>query len=284
MAKGKRQSASQKRRKTARKNAPKVLMAAVKTTDVGMTGKEMLAKQKEDKAANKVKLLTPAKRKNKTYKVDEKFLVYALVLSGLNVYKCNLGFLYLSRALFFEFINNVFSMLTRNIAVYPTPSPTIVAIQAEMTLYYAAKAAKDTATANQHLANIKYMMKQLAIYVANTCDNDLPTLEKSGFIANKLGPGPQKEIGQAVIREVKASLHTGKFSAIVDKIDGANYYRGYWRLASDPEGELTATRGGAGVKVLFEGLPANEPLLLYVIASGPLEDGDISAAFPYTSR
>jgi hypothetical protein len=282
MAKG--QSASQKRRKKARKANALVLMATVKAPGEGMTGKEMIAKQKEDKLAKKVKLLTPAKKKTKVYKVEDKFLVYALVLSGLNVYKCNLGFLILSRALFFEFINNVFSMLTRNIAVYPTPSPTIVAIQAEMTLYYAAKAAKDTATANQHLANIKYMMKQLAIYVANTCGNDLPTLEKSGFIANKLGPGPQKEIGQAVIREIKASLHTGKFSAVVDKVDGANYYRGYWRPADDPEAPLTATRGGAGVKVLFEGVPANIPVLLYVIASGPLEDGDISPEYPYTSR
>jgi hypothetical protein len=47
---------------------------------------------------------------------------------------------------------------------------------------------------------------------------------------------------------------------------------------------LTATRGGAGIKVLFNGVPVNVPCDLYVIASGPLEDGDISPVYPYTSN
>jgi len=204
-------------------------------------------------------------------------------LTGLNVYKVNLGFLRYSRPDFFEFIANVFYMTVHS-GNYPTPSPTIASIEDEVTLYIAAKGDKNTSGANQHLANIKYLMKQFAIYIANSCDDDLPTLESSGMIANKLGPGPKKLIGKAVIVEVKETLRSGEAIASVRKVPGANFYKGYWRLASDPEGELTATRGGAGVKVKFKDLPVNEDVLLYVVASGPLEDGDMSDPKPYSPR
>ncbi len=270
-------SATQKRRATARKVATKANPPAV-------TGEQLRAQQMERKyAAKAAKAAAPVKAKKIIYSPDEILLAYALTVSGLNVYKVNLGFLRLSRPDFFEFIGNVFSMMNGN-SHYPTPSPTIAAIQTEIGLYNAAKALKQTTAANQHLANIKYMMKQLGIYVANTCTNDLPILQSSGFIANKLKPGPSKLIGKGVIRDVKKTNHSGECIAIVDAVPGANFYKGSWCLADVLPVVMHYTRGGAGVKVKFKSLPINVNINLYVTASGPLEDGDPSDPKPYSAR
>ncbi len=193
-------SATQKMKVTERKST-------VITNSTAITGEELIAKQQQRKEeAKAAKALKNERTKEKLYSPDEKTLTYVVVLSGLNIYTANLAFLRFPRPDFFEFITNVFAMMIEN-SNYPSPTPAIVTVQNEVKLYFTARGNKDTDVANQHFANIKYMMKQLGIYVANNCGNDLPAFNSSGFVSNKLKPGPMKSIGKAVIKNVKDTLH-----------------------------------------------------------------------------
>jgi hypothetical protein len=249
-----------------------------------ITGEQLRAQQLLRKKAGLTE--TPVIKDKLTvekYVPSEKMLAFTVIVDPLNIYKANLGFLRYDRPDFFEFTANVLTKTTDNIN-FPLPLPAPADIEAEIGLYNVAKAARLTSAANTHLGNVKYMMKQLAIWIANNCGNDFDKFTTSGFIANQLKPGPTKEIGQAIITGVNETLVSGNFYAIVDPVPGANFYKGYWTKPSAGFSTANPTRGGKGVRVKFIGLLKNVPVDLYVVASGPENDGDPSDPKPYTPR
>ena len=248
---------------------PSILFAMVKQTE-------------KQRLTAKVLKKTPAKVKTKRGVVKHNLDLPLTLASPLNTLKVNLDFLTYSRPLYFEFQSEVLDGLTDN-ANFTTPEPALSVITDEKVLYDIAHGDGLTLAANQHLANMKYAMKQLGVYVANECDNDEVIFATSKFIPNALKPGPSVEIGKAVIRGIRDTRVSGNIIVTVAKVEGANFYKGFWKLVSDPDGPWNQTRGGAGVKVKFNGLPT-EPLDVYVVASGPLNDGDPSDTKPYTPR
>jgi hypothetical protein len=183
----------------------------------------------------------------------------------------------------FTFIANIISCMTDN-DFYPTPSPALDVITTEIGYYNTAKSNKQTELANEHLANIKYLMRQLAIYVANTCGNLLSTLESSGFIANKKTRGASKEMTKVVIRGAKDTNHAGTGEATYDAVPGAAFYGGQCCLRDVEDAPMVPVAGAKGIKMKFPGLTSDVWYLLFVRAIGPLDDGDWSDGFPYLPK
>ena len=250
-----------------------------------LTGTELIERQRREKFEKKLEKGKPVKTSEvKKYLLPELIKMYAVTVDPLNEYVCNIGFLNkLSRPEMFEFIANIIASLTDN-AFYTTPSPALSAITDEIGFYNTAKANKQTTLANEHLANIKYLMKQLAIYVANTCGNLLSTLESSGFIANKKTRGPSKNMYQVVIISAKDTNMIGTGEATYDEMLGATLYNGQWCLRDVEDAPMNAVSGSVGVKMDFEGLPSKEWVLLFVRAKGPKGTGDWSYGFPFFPR
>jgi hypothetical protein len=260
---------------------PAVKIPSAEEQKETLTGEQLRAQLLQNKIDRRdLKGLPKAKRIDEKHVLSEKMLSFTVIVDPLNIYKGNLGFLKYNRPDFWVFTNNVLTKMTANTHL-PLPLPAPADIQVEIGLFNVAKAARLTSVANTHLFNVKYMMKQLAIWVANNCGNSFDIFTTSGFIANKLKPGPTKVIVKAVIRTVKKTAIEGQAVATVDAVPGANFYKGYWTLAGVPFNTVNATRGGAGVNVLFTGLPNLTAINLYVVASGPENDGTPSNPFPW---
>jgi hypothetical protein len=250
-----------------------------------LTGSELIERQRRAKFEKKLEKGKPVKLSEvKKYLLPELMLMYAVSVDPLNTYVCNISFLNdLSRPEMFEFIANIIASLTDN-DFYTTPSPALSVITLEIGYYNAAKADGKTTLANEHLVNIKYLMRQLAIYVANTCGDLLSTLESSGFIANKKTRGPSKDMNQVVIRSAKDTSHIGTGEATYDAMPGASFYNGKWCLRDVEDAPMNNVAGSVGVKMEFDELPSKEWVLLFVRAKGPKGAGDWSEGFPFFPR
>lgn len=263
---------------------PAVKIPSAEEQKVAITGEQLRAQLLQNKIDKKDLIALPkGKRVVEKHVLSEEMLAFTIIVDPLNIYKANLGFLKYNRPDFWVFTNNILTKMTANTHL-PLPLPAPADIQVEIGLFNVAKAARLTSVANTHLANVKYMMKQLGIWVANNCGNNFDVFTTSGYIANQLKPGPTKEIGQAKITGVNETLVSGNFYAIVNEVPGANFYKGYWTKAGEAFNILNPTRGGKGVRVKYKGLTKNVPVDLYVVASGPENDGDPSNPYPYTPR
>ena len=252
---------------------------------IPMTGMELLERQRKAKFDKKMEKGKPIKKSEVIkYLLPQLMLMYAVSVDPLNKYVCNLGFLYkLTRPEMFEFISNIIASITDN-PFFTTPSPALSVIEAEIGFYDDAKSKGKTTLANEHLANIKYLMKQLAIYVANNSGNLLSTLQSSGFIANKLTKGASKDMNQVVIRSAKDTHLIGTGEATYDAMPGATLYNGQWCLRDEIDAPMNSVAGSVGVKMDFDGLPSKEWVLLFVRAKGPKGKGDWSDGFPFFPR
>ena len=181
---------------------PAVKIPTAEEQKVSITGAQLRALQQERRSKG---LLPDApklgKEKKEKYVLSEKMLSYTIIVDPLNIYSANLGYRRYNRPDFWEFTTNVLTKMTGNTHL-PLPLPAPADIQVEIGFFNVAKAARLTSVANTHLFNVKYMMKQLGIWVANNCGNDFDVFTTSGLIANQLKPGPTKEIGQAKITGV----------------------------------------------------------------------------------
>ncbi|MEI6815599.1 MAG: hypothetical protein WCL14_03230 [Bacteroidota bacterium] len=206
-----------------------------------------------------------------------------MVASPLNIYKANLKFTTQSRPIFFNFMTNVWARLLGNPS-FPAPPVTSVVYAAEKILYDNAKAAKNTVGADQHLANLIYMAKQNAVYIANSCGNSLDTFNTSGYVANKTTRAPAQRMAKVVVRGCRDTRRSGEAMITMAAVPGAQYYQGCWCLASDVARVMHNVKGSKGIKMLFSGLPKGADVLLFAWATGPLDEGDLSNAFPWMAR
>jgi len=87
-----------------------------------------------------------------------------------------------------DFTKVIIQRMTGN-AAYTTPTVTMANLQAGLTAFSDALAAQEsggkmaTATKNEKRADLLELLRQLALYVEQNCNNDLPTLLSSGFEA-----------------------------------------------------------------------------------------------------
>jgi hypothetical protein len=271
------------------KNPPKDL-GKKKVKDVPLkhvkrlSGSEIIEKQGKANADKKRDSASiPVNKVKEKYTLSELILLYAVAIDPANKYIVNLAFINLKHPDFFEFITNVLASLKDN-DFYPTPSPALDVINEQIEFYYKAKSIGKTQLANEFYANIQYLMKQLAIYVANNCNNLLSTLENSGFIANSLKRSASKDMKQAVISSAKDTKHLGISEATYDDMPGVSFFNGKWCLRDVEDAPMNHVAGSLGVKMDFDELPSKEWVLLFVRAVGPKGPGDWSDGFPHFPR
>ena len=88
-----------------------------------------------------------------------------------------------------ETVEAVINGMTSNHAAYPTPPVTMAALQTALTNFSAAIGAQQqggtaaTSAKNDKRDTLVDMLRQLAAYVQQTCNNDMTTLLTSGFSA-----------------------------------------------------------------------------------------------------
>jgi hypothetical protein len=103
----------------------------------------------------------------------------------INPVSCNRGYLELPRSEFtFFMLFTIFVKLAAN-TLYPGAPALILIIKNLFTDFGVAHAAKDTALADQIWNNILNAASNLSNYVNDNCGNDVPSLQTSGFTANK---------------------------------------------------------------------------------------------------
>lgn len=105
------------------------------------------------------------------------------------IYHVSLGFAQLPDSALDEFTGGVIASLTGNPA-YPTPAVSLADLSAAQTAFEQAMVAmtqggtQATADKNVKRAALVALLRQEAIYVQGTANNDLPTLLSSGFLVN----------------------------------------------------------------------------------------------------
>lgn len=156
---------------------------------------------------------------------------------------------------------------------YPTPTPTLTVIATALAAFIAAIAAaadggkRLTALRRARRAELVTLLRQLASYVALTCNNDMPTLISSGFPVQKptrvkVGPLPQP-----FTPFTKHGQRSGTIFAGTSPVNGASSYNWRAALASAPtvfvrQIQVTSSRA------LIDGLTPGERYVVQVSAVG----------------
>lgn len=235
--------------------------------------------------ANKVELGT-----SKRIKPSPLLLKKAIAVNPLNKFKANLGFYRSTRAKCFAFISNVFACM-RNNTNFETPSPAISDIEDEIKLYYKTYGVGNSSVSDKHYANIVYMVKQLGVYVANTCGNNSRVFLGSGFKPNKPNTRLKTKMSKIKIKKVKDTKKSGEATVTVERMIGVMFHECQYQEVYVDEvtlketlGPMIRVPGRTGLKQKFTGLPIGKNVLLYVRAIGPVDEGDWSSGYPWIPR
>ena len=149
-----------------------------------------------------------------------------------NLYKVNLKFLTLGRAKFKAYIEKVIN-LTDASKDYPSPVPVLSDITDMVALEAVTRNNKQYNTADTYMLMIKDMMRKLCVYIANTCDNNLDTLESVGVRANITKRGPNVKASKAKITKVKDTKFSGQAKVTVEDVHGMQGLMGRWMNQAD---------------------------------------------------
>jgi len=224
----------------------------------------------------KPKLKKVIKKSNKN--IQKKFITPAkqsILSDPLNYFTTNLGFLILKRSLFFSFVTGVLTKMRTNIN-YPIPDPPLSDIDDTIDNFKKAKASRQTSLALTYYKDIKKLMKQLAIYVANNCGNDENVFKSSGFKYNSKKKRKSPRIKGVKIKKLRDSKRSGQVIACYDAIDGAGFYEGRWKLKGEPDSAYRYGTTSLGLKMLFDELPIMNEVDIQVRACGAKEKGNWS--------
>ena len=200
-----------------------------------------------------------------------------------NLYVVNIGFLKLKLPVFFGYLRNVLAAMTDNIN-YTNPAPSIASIQVLVDLYNVAKQNKKTLLANRYLQQIKDQMKLLAIYIANTCQNDPVILNSSGMRANKKGRGTKKKMSKMTDVKLGDNGFSGEFVATYPKMNGARIYKGYVKLSGVKCAVYVLVEATDKLKMVFKGYPRGTILDVCITATGSLGEGPKSNVISFVVR
>jgi hypothetical protein len=162
--------------------------------------------------------------------------------------------------------NTVLKMMADNIAIYPTPTPSLAAVQSALDDFTAGMAAAAdggralTAQKNNRRRGLVDLMRQLASYVQVACKNDLANLILSGFPTHKPVRSPVGELPAPVNVTLTLGTRSGELDAGVNPVPGVLTYN--WTLTSDEAAPQTAQSSAASFT--FAGLT---PGVIYTVTA-----------------
>ena len=223
------------------------------------------------------------KEKDELLKRVKDGLKKAMAPAPDNMYKVNLDFIILGRSAFKTFIENVIIKVGESVN-YPSPVPILSDITDMVALEAVTRNAKQYNTANQYLKMIKDMMRKLCVYIANTCDNNLDTLESAGVRANITKRGPKVKASKAKINKVKDTKFSGEAKVTVDDVHGMQGLMGRWMNQADDKEVWVSVPFSLGVNILFTGMPKGATVWLQVCFKSSEGVGDWSISMEWVVR
>jgi hypothetical protein len=177
-------------------------------------------------------------------------------------------------------VDAIISALTSN-PDYPNPSPTLTVVSDALKAFEVAVSEASlggvllTLTKNAKRAELVSLVRQLANYVAATCNGDLVKLLGSGFpihkpTRNAIGhlPAPNTPV-------LRHGARSGDLSAKSKSVPGVFIYTWQLTLASAPEQMLQTTQR-TGARITFTGLTPGQIYSVKVNAVGAAGATDYS--------
>jgi hypothetical protein len=148
--------------------------------------------------------------------------------------------------------------MTNNTAIYPSPTPTVQAIQTALNNFSAGLAAtadgghSATSKKNNLRLILTSQMRQLASYVAVACKGDMTNLILSGFPPQKSGRAPIGVLPAPQNLIVKHGKISGNLDAKVNPVFGAAAYN--WTCTAATAGAVPITGQSTAANYTFSGL------------------------------
>ena len=147
----------------------------------------------------------------------------------------------------------------KNNPKYPTPAPTLAAVQTAFDAYKvatadAAQGGKDhIAVRDARRAELVSLLRQLANYVSSTANGDMETLLSSGFPTQKNAGSPVGPLPAPNAPVVTQGTKSGSLAAVTPPVYGASAYNWRVALASEPS-VFVQTKQSTAARSTFEGL------------------------------
>jgi hypothetical protein len=148
--------------------------------------------------------------------------------------------------------------LTNNIAIYPSPTPTVTEIQTSLNNFSAGVAAtadggpSATSKKNNLRLILVGLMRQLASYVAVACKGDMTNLLLSGFPTQKPDRTPIGVLPAPQNLVVKHGKISGNLDAKVNPVFGASTYN--WTCTAATTGAVPITGQSTAASYTFSDL------------------------------
>lgn len=156
---------------------------------------------------------------------------------------------------------------------YPTPSPTLAAVQTAFDSYKVAAAdavqggKQNTAIRDSRRGELVGLLRQLASYVSATANGDLEALMSSGFPIQKPSRAPIGPLPAPEAPVLSQGPVTGNLAAVAPPVHGASSYNWSIALASAPDKDVQ-TAQTTGARASFTGLTAGQIYLVSLNAVG----------------
>ena len=179
-------------------------------------------------------------------------------------------------ALLINNCNSILVTLAANATVYPTPAPTLAAVQTALDAFQAAGAkALDggraaTAAKNALRETLADLLRQLAAYVSVACNGDMTTLLLSGFPVQKAARIPIGVLPAPQSTTLTNGARSSELNGSVSPVFGASIYN--WQLTPNTPGGAVITAQSTAASFTFSGLT---PGVIYTVtvnavgAAGP---------------
>ena len=177
-------------------------------------------------------------------------------------------------------VGGIVSALTGN-PNYPNPSPTLAIVSDALKAFEVALSETSlggillTLTKNAKRAELVSLVRQLANYVAATCNSDLVTLLGSGFPIHKPTRNAIGHLPTPNMPVLKHGARSGDLEAKTKSVPGVFIYNWQLTLASVPEKTLR-TMQTTGARITFSGLTPGQIYSVKVNAVGAAGPTDYS--------
>lgn len=148
--------------------------------------------------------------------------------------------------------------MTDNVAIYATPSPTLVAVSTALNKFTEAIAAAVnggvalTAAKNAARAELVALLRNLASYVSVACKGDLEDLLLSGFPIQKSSRVPIGVLPPPANVTVNLGARTGELDSKANPVAGAAIYN--WRLTATGQNTPLQTAQTTAASTTFDNL------------------------------
>jgi hypothetical protein len=163
-----------------------------------------------------------------------------------------------SDPMFINDISVILLAMTNNVAIYPSPTPTVAAIQTALNNFSAGVAAtadggpSATSKKNNLRLILTGLVRQLASYVVVACKGDMTNLILSGFPTQKPGRSPIGVLPAPQNLIVKHGKMSGNLDAKVNPVFGAATYN--WTCTAATAGAVPITGQSTAANFTFSGL------------------------------